>query len=189
MSNFIFSGCFPEAWIIIHFPNTPVHGQTVTHLPGITCRMCFTVLPSRCDTETGLPLALVYHHNTQIKLTKSFFFLTSHNSHEWMGRLLRTCYLRKFGTKNTLIKKRKTIWDFWNFDALQPMYILLNIWFLSWLFEPVIQRWTKWSLLVPSCTIDIWSKLSETTEHSIYTRNVLNSCLLLMLLPPLSSSN
>lgn len=108
MSNFIFSGCFPEAWIIIHFPNTPVHGQTVTHLPGITCRMCFTVLPSRCDTETGLPLALVYHRNTQIKLTKSFyFFLTSHNSHEWMGRLLRTCYLRKFGTKNALIKKGK----------------------------------------------------------------------------------
>lgn len=109
MSNFIFSGCFPEAWIIIHFPNTPVHGQTVTHLPGITCRMCFTVLPSRCDTETGLPLALVYHHNTQIKLTKSFFFLTSHNSHEWMGRLLRTCYLRKFGTKNTNKKKENNL--------------------------------------------------------------------------------
>lgn len=111
MSNLVFSGCFPKArqfWIIIHFPNTPVHGQTVTRLSGITYRMRSTILSSRCDTETCLPFALVYALSCTDRTSQpNLFVLTSHNSHEWMAGLLSTSYFWRVGAKNTFNTKGK----------------------------------------------------------------------------------
>lgn len=128
MSNLVFSGCFPntrQCWIIIYFPSTPVHGQTVTCLSGITSRMHYIILSSRCDTETSVPYALVYALWYTDKTNQpNHCILNIHSSHAWMGRLLSTCYFRRFGAKKYT---RKTSCDLQNSDSLQSVSILPNI--------------------------------------------------------------